>query len=234
MGVQTSIAADASGMTGISRVLLKDEAYVGLKQFLLETEGTDQALSERGLAARLGLGLGSVRSALERLRAEGLIAVSPNSGIRMSEVDARGIVEFYEFRLVVEAYVVANLAGRLSEKQRDGLERVIADQELAAREGDTVSYHRLDLDFHAMLAEFHGNAEMVHAMRRLRDRMYRLSRRMHRAHPERLAPNAAQHRLIMEAVRDGDPVRARSEMERHLEWGRSFTLDPDGRIRPRA
>ena len=83
------------------------------------------------------------------------------------------------------------------------------------------------------MAEFYDNAEMVYALRRLRDKMYRLSRRMHRAHPERLSPNAAQHRAIMEAVRDGDAGRARREMEQHLNWGRNFTLDREGRLNPR-
>ncbi len=50
------------------------------------------------------------------------------------------------------------------------------------------------------------------------------------AHPERLVLNAAQHRRIMEAVRGGDPRQARHRMETHLGWGRSFTLDPDGRM----
>lgn len=225
---------DGDGAAPAGRVLLKDGAYAAIKGHLLETEGVEGALSERGLAARLGLGLGPVRSALERLRAEGLIAVAPNSGIRLPEVTAREIVEFYELRLVVEPYIVSALAGGLTGPQTGAIEGVIAEQERAAAGGDTGRYHRLDLDFHVALAEFHGNAEMVHALGRLRDKMYRLSRRMHRAHPERLMPNAAQHRLIMEAVRDGDGPRARAEMERHLAWGRSFTLDPDGRMRPRG
>ena len=218
------------GSPPVGRVLLKDEAYVAIKDHLLATEGIGHALSERVLAARLGLGLGPVRSALERLRAEELIAVAPNSGIRLPDITAEEIISFYEFRLVIEPYIAATLAGRLTKAQTATVERIIAQQERSAAEQDTVRYHRLDLDFHAALAEFHNNAEMVSALGRLRDRMYRLSRRMHGAHPERLAPNAAQHRDIMEAVRDGDARRARGQMERHLAWGRSFTLDPDGRV----
>ena len=212
------------------RVLLKDGAYSSIKDFLFRTEGTQQALSERALAARLGLGLGPVRSALERLRVEGLIVVAPNSGIRLPDVTAREIIEFYEVRLVVEAYIVTSLAGRLSTAQIRHLETIITEQAQTAAEQNTDRYHQLDLDFHMAFAEFHGNAEMVHALRRLRDKMYRLARRMHREHPERLVLNAAQHRGILEAVRDGDALQARQRMETHLGWGRSFTLDPDDRM----
>ncbi len=214
------------------RALLKDEAYVIIKEFLFKTEGIEQALSERILANRLGLGLNPVRSALERLRTEGLISVSPNSGIRLPDVTAREIIEFYELRLVIEGYIMKTLAGRLTRPQVTRIERIIAEQEDSAAKQDTDTYHRLDLDFHTAFADFHGNGEMIRTLGQMRDKMYRLSRRLHRDHPERLAVNAVQHRGIMEAVRDGDVEQARQRMDAHLGWGRSFTLDPDGRMRP--
>jgi len=211
------------------RVLRKDEAYAAIRDHLLAESG-DLALSERSLALRLGLGLGPVRSALERLRAEGLITVSPNNGIRLPEVTAREVLDFYEMRMVMECHIVASLAGTLSAQQAAQLEAIIAEQEASAARRDTARYHRLDLDFHTMLAALHGNAEMVRALGQLRDKMYRLSRRLHKTHPERLTVNAAQHRAIMEAVRDGNARQARRTMETHLIWGRAFTLDPDRRL----
>jgi DNA-binding GntR family transcriptional regulator len=221
---------EPAGALPTGRTFLKDEAYQRIKAYLFNTEGVEQALSERALASRLELSLGPVRSALERLRVEGLISVTPNSGIRLPEVTAREIIEFYEFRLVVESHIVVALAGRLSAAQTRHLESIIAEQEETAAKQDTDRYHQLDLDFHTAFVEFYGNSEMVHALGRLRNKMYRLARRMHRAHPERLILNAAQHRRIMEAVRDGQAEAARERMEAHLSWGRSFTLDPDGRM----
>lgn len=220
---------------GLGRVLRKDEAYGMLRDHLFAASAVDPALSERSLAAQLGLSLGPVRSALERLRAEGLITVSPNSGIRLPEITAREVLDFYEMRMVMECHIVASLAGRLSAEQSGQLEDIIAEQEDSASRRDTTRYHQLDLDFHTALTELHGNAEMVRALRHLRDKMYRLSRRLHNAHPERLTVNAAQHRGIMEAVRDGNAREARRRMQTHLIWGRAFTLDPDGRLgRPKS
>lgn len=209
--------------------LLRDEAYLRIRRFLLD-DPSGGTHSERALAALLDLGLGPVRSALERLRAEGLIVVSPKSGIRLPEIGAREIIDFYELRLVIECHVVAAIAGTLSDGQLARVEVVLAEQEHSATTGDTRRYHQLDLDFHAVLAELHGNGEMAAALRRLRDKMYRLSRRLHEAHPERLAVNAAQHRAIFAAVRAGDARRARAAMAAHLDWGRRFTLDPDQRL----
>jgi DNA-binding GntR family transcriptional regulator len=212
------------------RRLLKDEAYARIRAHLLDGQAADEPCSERGLAARLGLGLGPVRSALERLRAEGLIRVSPNSGIRLPEITAREILDFYELRTVIECHVAASLAGRLSAGQAEQVRAILDEQEGTAARGETGRYHELDLEFHTALAAFHGNGEMERALRQLRDKMYRLARRMHRDHPERLAINVAQHRGIFEAVRAGDAGEAQARMRTHLDWGRRFTLDPDGRL----
>ncbi len=209
--------------------LLKDGAYSMIRWHLIE-EGSEETYSERALAARLNLGLGPVRSALERLRAEGLIVVVPNCGISLPHITSREILDFYEVRMVIECHIVSSVAGCLSDDQAQSIDKILIEQEETAASGDTVRYHQLDLDFHAALAECHANTEMEHALRRLRDKMYRLARRMHGAHPERLVVNAAQHRGIFDAVRAGNAEKAHSRMKTHLDWGRRFTLDPDRRL----
>jgi DNA-binding GntR family transcriptional regulator len=226
------MSADAVNLPrqpGKTRALLKDDAYSRIRTLLLHGDA-EGVYSERGLAASLELGLGPVRSALERLRAEGMIVVAANSGIRLPEITSREILDFYELRMVVECHVVASLAGCLTDHQGRGIDAILAEQERTAACGDTIRYHQLDLDFHAALAEAHGNLEMEHALRRLHDKMFRLARRMHGAHPERLAVNAAQHRGIFDAVRAGDAAEAHSRMKTHLDWGRRFTLDPHRRL----
>lgn len=221
---------DGGADQGQRRVLRKDEAYATIRDHLLFSGDTEAALSERSLAAQLDLSLSSVRSALERLRAEGLISVSPNAGIRLPEITAREILEFYEMRLVVECHIVSSIAGRLTPSQGNWLEDIIGEQEICAGQRDTLRYHQLDLDFHAALAALHGNAEMIRALGQMRDKMFRLSRRLHNTHPERLLVNVGQHRAIMESVRDGKAKDALNDMKTHLTWGRAFTLDPDGRL----
>ncbi|WP_171034248.1 GntR family transcriptional regulator [Lichenicoccus roseus] len=209
--------------------MLKDDALAAIREHLLGDDCT-HPLSERSLAARLGIGLGSVRSALERLRAAGLVVATPNSGLRVPEVTSQEIIDFYEMRLVLECHIAAALAGRLTSEQSDQLDAILIEQEQTACARDTGRYHQLDLEFHAALVGFHRNAAMVRALDQLRDRMYQLSRRLHGAHPERLAVNAAQHRTIVNALRDGNPDEARQRMQTHLLWGRQFTIDPGGRL----
>lgn len=210
-------------------MLLKDAAYKAIKDFLFRTADPAEAYSERALATTLGLGLAPVRSAVERLRSEGMISVGSKAGIRMPEVGHREIIDFFEFRRSIETFVVTGLAGRLNDGQFDRLEELLVKQEVLAKDNDPETYH-LDLEFHMMLAGFHGNAEMVRALGQLTDKMYRLSLRLHRAYPDRLGPIVSQHREIVEALREGDAEKARRLMDYHLGVGQNFTVDPDGRM----
>ena len=204
---------------------LKNEAYTKIKAFLFD-DITERVYSERQLATWLNIGLGSVRSAVERLRTESLIAVLPNSGIRVPELSAHTIIDFYEFRSVVEAHVVASLAGRLTQGQITHVEKILTKQEECVELGRSEDYHDLDMKFHIALAEFHGNREIVRNLWQLRDKMYRLSKRLHQSHPERLAVNAKQHRAIWHEVCVGNGGKAMELLQSHLRWGRSCTLDP--------
>src|SRR6218665_3441455 len=58
--------------------LMKNRAYADIKRLILdETIGPGEFLSERQLAARLQMSKTPIKSALERLEAEGFIGVSP-------------------------------------------------------------------------------------------------------------------------------------------------------------
>ncbi len=217
----------------VKHLLQKDRAYLAVKQFLIDTESAQAIFSERTLAAKLNVSLASVRSALERLRAEEMIETIPKAGIRLPQISHSDILEFYEFRFVLETYVARGIAGRLSQAQCADLRALIVEQKEAAVARNTIAYHALDLKFHHMLAEYYGNREMLRALSQMQDKMYRLSRLLHRTHPERLSINADQHENIVEAICSGDPQKAEEAMLSHLTWGRDFTLDPDGRAEAR-
>ncbi|WP_157961746.1 GntR family transcriptional regulator [Acuticoccus kandeliae] len=216
--------------TGGSMLLQKEQAYLTIKRFLFEEEDNQSIFSERFLAAKLEMGLASVRAALERMRAERIVETIPKAGIRLPQISHNEIIEFFEMRLVIEPYISREIAGRLNPSQCDVLEALIADQRKAVVERDTIAYHKFDLELHETLADMHGNREMIRALGQMRDKMFRLSRRIHRTHPERLKRNVDQHHAVVEAVCNGRPRDAEMAMWTHLSWGRDQTLDPWGRI----
>jgi DNA-binding GntR family transcriptional regulator len=223
--------AEKSVVPLVGKPTLKVKAYEEIKTFLFCTEVSGQIYSERQLAAHLKLSLGPVRSAVERLRAEGMIQVIPNSGIILPELTADLILDFYEVRSVLEAHIVESLASREVGGRLSEVDDLLARQEACVQRQDATSYHQLDMALHLALAELHGNAEIVRVLVGLRDRMHRLSSRLHAGHPERLSENFLQHRAIVDAIRHGDVQAARERLSSHLSVARNFILDPEARRR---
>lgn len=210
--------------------ILKEQAYERIKSVLLAPGYSPGLLSERQLSATLGISLGPVRAALERLRAERLIVVSRNTGIQVPDLTPDAILDFYEVRAVLEARVVERLATRDISARCSTIESILSEQEMCVARNEAGLYHELDMQFHLELASLYGNAEIVRVLGGLRDRMQRLSLKLHAGHPERLAQNFLQHQGILEAIRAGDPQLSQERLISHLTGGRSFILDPDQRL----
>lgn len=210
---------------------LREQAYLQIKAALFRADASNSNLSERQLAADLGLSLGPVRSAIERLRAENLITVTRNAGIQLPQLTPDAILDFYEMRSVLEGHIVESLAGRDIADRCGHIEDILEQQLGCVEQGRADAYHELDMQFHLALATLYGNAEMVRVLSGLRDRMHRLSSRLHAGHPERLGENYAQHRMIFDAIRSRDGVSARERLLSHLSGGRRFIMDPEERIK---
>ena len=102
----------------VVRELFKNRAYESLRARLINNgyaPGT--ALSERQIAAELGMSKTPVKAALERLEMEGFITVTPQSGILVRDLSDAEIAELYEIRLALEGYVLKTIACRLSPEQ---------------------------------------------------------------------------------------------------------------------
>jgi DNA-binding GntR family transcriptional regulator len=206
--------------------LLKERAYAELKQLVVSGEFPPGAfLSERQLAAQLGMSKTPIRAALERLEAEGFIAVSPQQGIVVRELSLAEISDHLEIRMAIEPFVVRRIAGRLTSEQRSELEANLAAQQRAAAGHDVAQSSELDAEFHLLLCDALGNREIRRVMGQLRDRMHRvILELMHRQSLGRLFEAQQEHAEIAAAILEADPDRAAARMQAHLEFGRRVLL----------
>lgn len=212
--------------TSKTRPLLKDEAYTTLKDLILSEElppGT--FLSERLLAARLEMSKTPVRSALERLQAEGFLIISPQQGVMVREIPLGEIVDLFDIRIALETFVVRQLAGNLSKIQIQSLRENLAAQAACIPTQDVTQSTRLDEDFHLLLCSFQQNREIVRVMLGLRDRLTRVISRVFRRAPNRFEASYADHQGIFEALVEGNGKLAEERMQKHLEYGKGFLVE---------
>lgn len=208
------------------RTLLKDKAYLTLKQQILEDRyPPGSALAERRLAEELGMSKTPVKAALERLELEGYITIAPQQFVRVRELELSDISEQYEVRTALETYIVRCLAGHLSDDHKQRLvENLNRQRELMGPDaaiGDRVA---ADAAFHLLLAEVLANKSIFRIMSDLQDRIYRVITRVLRRTPERYAASVEEHQRIADAVLAGEAEKAAKLVAEHLHHGHSISL----------
>jgi DNA-binding GntR family transcriptional regulator len=207
--------------------LLKEQAYERIKHRLLNNDYPPGSfLSERQLAGHLGMSKTPVKAALDRLQSEGFIAVSPQQGIVVRELSIREIVEQYEIRAALEAYVLRALAGRLTAEQVAQVQTNLQDQAKLQGSADIAGGVELDAAFHIRFAEFLGNREILRVIVLLREKMQRVVTQVFHLCRARIDTSYTEHAAIAAAVIDGDGDRAAELIVRHLELGKQLILSP--------
>jgi DNA-binding GntR family transcriptional regulator len=223
---------DSSGLkieAPASRVMLKNRALQQIKELIQAGDLTPQStLSERLLAARLGMSKTPIRAALENLESQGLVTVSPQKGILVRELSAREIAELFDVRASVEPFIVAQLArSSLTSSQREKLKANLREQRLVARSEDSLAATHLDIAFHRLLAELLENREMMIWLERCFDKLHRSVLRINRLVPGRLHKSYKDHEAIARSVMEGLHDEAAQLMREHLSFGRRFLLVGD-------
>jgi GntR family transcriptional repressor for pyruvate dehydrogenase complex len=184
---------------------------------------------ERELTKLYGAGRSSVREALRMLESKGLIKALGSGSFAVAEyanplnaslrlllsLDETSMHEIYELRRILECEAAALAAERRNDGQLRRLGKAIDDMAAGLKSPDGELYIVADLDFHLVIAEATGNGLILHTMRALRDAIRRalISTYVIPGSAER---SHDQHRLIRDAIADGDSARARAEMVAHL------------------
>jgi DNA-binding GntR family transcriptional regulator len=187
-------------------------------------------LDKARLTARFGVSRFPVAEALNRLKAEGLVDIKPQSGSTVSLIRLADAHENMFLRRALEAESVARLASRQNPLLLADLDRSLRYQKAAMEADDRAGFHDLDLAFHDMLIAAVGYRRVrmiVESARLMLDRARRLL-----ISPRRHADTFVEHRAIVEAIRAGDPDAARMAMAAHIdsvmaELVTFATLNPD-------
>ena len=215
-------ASEAMGDAG-GGALLSERAYDSLLDLLLAGElGPGTSLQERRLADRLGISRTPVREALARLEAEGLVTSRASRSPMVCRIAIQDVIEILKVRKLLEV----EAAGIAAERGVDPVRlaaAVAAVSSLLAGDHPTPAAHwAVDDQVHGLVAEAAQNRLMSTMIRDLRRRTHIFDTRQI---PERLAPGAAEHRALLDAVASGDAGLARLAMAQHLDHVRAAIVE---------
>jgi GntR family transcriptional regulator, rspAB operon transcriptional repressor len=195
---------------------LADQAYYRIRELIVSLElAPGSLISERELMERLGVGRTPVREALRALAAERLVDVYPRRGMFVSRVDVGDLAGLSEVRAALESHAAALAAERANDADREEIAVLLAELNGAGVELDERMLIDLDQRIHRHIYRCTHNPFLEATL----DAYYVLTLRIWFLALDRvvrLEDAVGEHRELLEAIRDGDPVRAEDAMRRHV------------------
>lgn len=217
----------------IRRTTASDEVFKALHGLILsgELKPGDKLPPQRELAQRMDVSRGTLREAVHKLVALGL--VTPRQGVGtlilkdgnplryMSSLEDHFLLDgisardFLEARLIIETAVTRLAVERATDQERASLEELIQRQQRAAQQGTLEEFSQLDTDFHLALARASGNRVLARLEETVLDLLRQFIRKVS-ALPGAVEDALKFHSRILHALRNRDSHEAEQLMASHL------------------
>jgi DNA-binding GntR family transcriptional regulator len=205
---------------------LATQAYQAIRLALLHGQlGPDVFHSENSVALMLGISRTPAREALRQLEIEGLIEILPQRGFRVRRISSDELVEFYDLRGMLEAYVVRTLCATIDERSLRLLGHILERQRAAA--DDVTEFIGLDEEFHLSMARMAGLQRTARIVASLRGVLWLMGTRIVDK-PSRRGDVIAEHEAILAALERHDAQAAADAVTHHIRATAQVALARDG------
>lgn len=196
---------------------LSERAFRRLRDSIIQGQlAAGTRISERSLAAALGISAQPVREALRRLEQDGMVVTLPRRGTIVAEIGPQRLAEIGRIRVALEGVAAALAAERMSVADLAALAGIVRAMRAATAAEDTEALNDCNERFHLLLHTATGNQFLIRSLRALRayDQSGRL--RAVGSTPRALPLALREHAAILAALRAHDPVLAESRMRHHV------------------
>ncbi|MFC7328228.1 GntR family transcriptional regulator [Marinactinospora rubrisoli] len=172
-------------------------------------------LSEKDLAAELGVSRTPVRDAVYRLAEEGLVEVFPQHGTFVARIDQQAFADAQFVRESLERSALRLATERATSEHIARMRANLAEQEDAMRRADAERFVELDQRLHQLLFDAAGHSGAGAVARRARPHMDRV-RRLTLPDATGYEGLVADHRAIVDAVESRDAAAGDAVLTPHL------------------
>ncbi len=176
----------------------------------------NEELKEKTIGDELGVSRTPVREALRQLELEGLVSIVPNKGAYVIGLSNKDIHDIYEIRSLLEGLCASWAAKLITDEQVQELEENIFLTEFHASKGNHEQIVDLDNKFHEILYTASGSRELRHVLTDYHQYV-QSARSLSLSEPDRVPKFIAEHRAIVEALKEHDTEKARELASIHMK-----------------
>lgn len=172
-------------------------------------------LREAAIAEELGVSRTPVREAFRQLELEGLIRIVPNKGAYVTGISVSDVADIYEIRSLLEGLCARWATKKITKERTEDLEEIILLSEFHLGKEHYDQLIELDNRFHMSLYEACESKMLIHLLKDFHQYVQK-QRQQTLSNHERSAAAVAEHKSIMEAIRDGNAQLAEKLADEHI------------------
>lgn len=180
-----------------------------------------ERLSETRLAEDLGVGRSPVRTALLRLKSEGWIDISPQSGTYIKALTPHEIREVADLRALLEMRAASDAAMRISDDILRELRAEFIERERDVSHGNSDAFIAMDNRLHAAIYDVTDNSLIRNILLDLRDKVQWI-RRVCAVSNERVQDGYKELDRILTALERHNEKEAALAMHDHVKSAAAF------------
>ena len=195
----------------------EDFVYQTLRAAILHCElPPGEKLVVDRLSTRLGTSTIPIRTALQRLQAEGLVEIVPHTGAVVSGISTGLVTEVFSMLEALESVAFSQAAKIVKAEDLAGLQSILEQMDQALKKRDANLWSDLNSRYHRAVAEITGMKLLIEFTHRTLDDWDRLRRYFFTEDPSGRLPLAqADHRKMLELLRKGDEPALMAVVLRH-------------------
>ena len=168
---------------------------------------SNEKLVIQHLADQFNVSAIPVREALSRLEAENLVSIVTHTGIYVKGVDLDCLRELYPLRGILEGYAARLAVDLISPDDFAELEHLIEKMEQAILDKNHSLMGQLNVKFHRKIYTVSGNQTLISLIDNLWEKTF-FARLVFKFKPYRAKVSNKEHRMIVEALKDGNAKKA--------------------------
>lgn len=203
---------------------LREIVYEELKRQIMVGEiAPGTRMMEVELADEMGVSRTPVREAIRKLEKEGLVSIEPRRGAYASDISIKDMVDVLEVRQDLEGMAAALASMRITEEEKENLEKIVQDYSEAVESGKISEIIKYDEAFHKYIVSISGNKTLIQMVSQVQDLALRF-RYIYYDDFTRFKNQPVEHHRIVEAIFAADANQARVAAESHLSKLKEFVI----------
>ena len=201
---------------GTDKFSLRGKVFHKIREDILSGKYKDnEELKEVAIGEELGVSRTPVREAFRQLELEGLIQIIPNKGAYVTGISIKDVKDIYMIRSLLEGLCARWATENITKEQLEEMEENVYLTEFHAGKGHNDQIADLDNRFHEIMYEACNSKMLEQQLRAFHDYVLRV-RKKTLSQGKRGTQSNREHKLILEAIKEGNPEKAEQVANKHV------------------